>query len=147
MASSVPNAVNQFLAIAAAALPTTAQVWFGKPLGVYPANITLQVYGVQDGMQEIITMGPDYSREETYDIQCLLTVWAGDQDFAGRMNDVYGYFQDITVALGAKPTLNSTVRFAQIHTFDYIPDADASGRTLGSLSFTVACQARISSLT
>lgn len=147
MSSSVPAAVSAFLSIAQAALPVTSLVWFGKPLGVYTAPLTLQVYGVHDGMQEIMTMGPDYKREETYEIQCLLTSWAGDQDFTSRMTEVYSAFQLITVAIANNPTMNQTVRFAQVHTFDYIPDADASGRSLGSLDFTINCQQRISSLT
>jgi len=147
MASSVPSAVSALLSIATAALPTTAQVWFGKPLPTYTAPTTLQVYGVHDGTQEVAVLGPDFKREERYEIQCLLTSWAGDQDFAGRMNEVYADFELITLAIGNNPTLNNTVRFAEIHTFDYIPDADAKGMSLGSLSFSVACQARISSLT
>lgn len=147
MASSVPNTVTQFLAIMAAALPPDAMVWFGAPLGVYTAPLTLQVIGVHTGMQEIAVMGPDYKREETYEIVCQLTSFAGDPDFTGRMAEVFVAFELITVAIGNNPTLNSAVRFAQIGQFEYVPDADAKGMTLGSLSFNVDCQARISSLT
>ncbi len=92
-------------------------------------------------------MGPDFQREETYEIECLLTCFAGDPDFWGRMDDVFSMFELVTVAVGNNPTLNQSVRFAEIKQFEYIPDADSNGMTLGSLSFSVACQARISSLT
>lgn len=147
MASSVPNTVTQFLAVMTAALPPTAMVWFGTPLGSYSAPLTLQVIGVHTGLQEVAVMGPDYQREETYQIACQLTSFAGDPDFAGRMTEVYAAFELITVAIGNNPTLNSAVRFAQIGEFEYVPGADSSGMTLGCLTFSVACQVRISSLT
>lgn len=147
MASSVPNAVAAFISIATNALPSDALVWFGKPLGVYTAPITLQILGVSDGKQEIVVMGPDYKREEDYLIQCLLTSFAGNSDFQGRMTEVFSNYLLLSVAIGNNPTLNQTVRFAQITEFTYVPDADASGKSLGSLSFGVECQARISSLT
>jgi hypothetical protein len=147
MASSVPNAVNAFLSIAQTALPVNSLVWFGKPLGVYTAPVTLQVVGVHTGEQVVATIGPEYKREETYEIQCVLTSFAGDANFAGRMAEVFAAFGLLTLAIGNNPTLNQTVRFAEIHSFEYSPDADAKGMTLGELPFTVACQARISSLT
>lgn len=147
MASSVPNAVNAFLSIVQAALPGNTQVWFGKPLSVYVAPITLQVTGVHTGEQVIATMGPEYKREETYEIQCMLTSFAGDLNFVGRMAEVFLNYGLVTLAVGNNPTLNQTVRFAEIHSFEYVPDADAKGMSLGALTFSVHCQARISSLT
>lgn len=134
------------MVIAQTALPD-ATVWFGKPLAQYTTPITLQVLAVHTGEQEVATLGPEYKREELYEIQCVLTSFAGDNDYLSRMDEVYGSFHSITVAIGNNPTLNQTVRFAEIKTFEYIPDADPKGMTLGSLTFTVACQARISSLT
>lgn len=147
MASSVPSAVNAFISIATTALPPSALVWFGKPLGAYTAPVTLQVTGVRNGEQQVATMGPEYKREETYEIECSLTSWAGDSDFTGRMNEVFLNYGLLTLAVGNNPTLNQTVRFAEIHSFEYTPGADAKGMTLGALDFSIHCQARISSLT
>jgi hypothetical protein len=147
MSSSVPSAVNAFISIAGTALGSTATVWFGKPLAVYEMPITLQIIGVAEGEQTIEVMGPDYKRDERYHIMCVLTSFAGDNNFTGRMNEVFATFSILTVAIGNNPTLNQTVRFAEIHSFDYIPGANANGMTLGELSFAVACQARIGSLT
>lgn len=134
------------MVIAQSALPA-ATVWFGKPLAMYTTPLTLQVLAVHTGEQEVATLGPEYKREELYEIQCMLTSFAGDSDYLGRMDEVYASFGSVTIAVGNNPTLNQTVRFAEIKTFEYVPDADAKGMSLGSLSFTVACQARISSLT
>jgi hypothetical protein len=134
------------MSIAQTALPN-ATVWFGKPLAMYTSPITLQVLAVHTGDQQVATLGPEYKREETYEIQCVLTSFAGDNDYVSRMDEVYSSFSLLTVAIGNNPTLNQSVRFSEIRTFEYIPDADAKGMTLGSLSFTVACQARITSLT
>jgi hypothetical protein len=147
MSSSVPNAVNAFINLATITLGPNATVWFGKPLGVYEQPITLQILGVSEGEQTIETMGPDYMRDELYNIECQLSSWAGDPMFVNRMNEVFNNFSLLTVAVGNNPTLNQTVRFAQIHSFTYVPGTDAKGMTCGELSFAVACQARISSLT
>jgi hypothetical protein len=147
MASSIPLAVHALINIATGAFPANYQVWFGKPLPVYTAPITLQILGVHPATQEIITMGPDYKREEVYEIECLLTSWAGDVDYLGRMDEVFATFDLLTTAIGNNPNLNQTVRFAEIATLDYVPDATAVGTSLGSLAFTIKCQQRISSLT
>ena len=145
--SSVPDALAGFMSIATAAFPEGVQVWFGKPLPRYEAPITLQILGVRPGEQEAITLGPDYTREERYSIECLLTSYAGDPDYIGRAQEVFTEFHLLTIAVANNPTLNGAVRFAEIKSFEYVPDADGAGKTLGALTFTVDCQARITSLT
>jgi hypothetical protein len=146
MSSSVPSAVHAFMSIAQAVLPN-ATVFFGKPLSLYTSPITLQVLAVHTGEQEVATLGPEYKREETYQIQCALTSFAGDSDYLGRLDEVFASFSTLTTAIGNNPTLNQTVRFSEIRSFEYVPDADTKGMTLGMLTFTLACQARITSLT
>jgi|HubBroStandDraft_5_1064220.scaffolds.fasta_scaffold1224319_1 hypothetical protein len=147
MSSSVPAAITALLAISKAALGTNATVWFGKQLSQYQMPITLQITGVTDGSQVAKTLGPDYKRDETYDIVCVLTSFAGDLQYMTRMTEVFANFSLLTVAIGNNPTLNQSVRFSEIHSFTYVPGADAKGMTLGQLTFMVACQARITSLT
>lgn len=146
MSSAIPGAVQALISIAQGALPSDATVWFGVPLPVYEAPITLQILKVT-GEQEVAQLGPNYRREETFEIHCCLTSFAGDNDFVSRMTEVYANFSLLTVAIATNYTLNNTVRFAEIRQFDYQPDADGKGMTLGQLDFAVACQVRIESLT
>lgn len=150
MSSSIPNAIQQFIAIATTALPNSpsipTQVWFGKPLPRYIAPVTLQITGVT-GQQDPAELGPTYRREEKYNLNCLLTTWAGDDNHLQGMLDAFGYFALITVAVANNPTLNSAVRFAQPRSLGYTPDADPSGKRVGTLAFTLACEARVTSLT
>lgn len=145
--SSVPDALTALISIATAALPTGTQVWFGKPLPTYEAPITLQICGVRPGEQSVAVLGPDYTREEVYSIECLLTSFAGDPDYIDRAKEVFDQFHLLSIAVANNPTLNGAVRFAEMKTFEYVPDADSHGMTLGALTFTVECQARITSLT
>lgn len=152
MSSSIPGAVNAFLTmmdpLQGGALPAGTQVWFGKPLPKYIAQTTLQVVEVHgDPGQEPAELGPTYRREEVYDIACILTCWTGQpDDYLGMFNQVFSVLKTVEVTVANNPTLNGNVRFAQIHTLDFVPDSDDAGHVLGSLTFTVNCQARITSL-
>lgn len=146
MASSIPGATQALISIATAALPSTAQIWFGKALPVYTAPLTLQILKMSAD-QEWAFLGPTYKREEIYAIHCELTSWAGDQDYISRLNEVMNAFQTLTLAIYNNPTLNNTVRLCEVKRLDYEPDADAKGMSLGRLDFTVDCQQRISTLT
>lgn len=147
MSSKQPDAIKAFLAIATAALPAGTQIWLGKALPQYVADITLQVNGTLNGRQRPAEMSPGYRREEEFDIACKLTVCAGDEDYAQRMTDTFALFKDITVAVANNWTLNDTVRYAAPVEVNFTPDSTAAGMTMGILDFTVNCQVRITSLT
>lgn len=141
-----PDAIQAFLAIATAALPTTTQVWLGKALPKYVAPVTLQVNGTINGRQRPAELGPTYRREEEFDILCKLTTWAGDSDFAQRILDAFASFRLVMVAVANNPTMNDTVRYAAAVELNCTPDADAQGFSLAELDFTVNCQVRINTL-
>ena len=146
MASSIPLAVPQLISIAQTALPAGTLVWFGKALGVFNTPITLQILRVT-GEQIPAELGPNYRREETFSIECEIDSWAGDVDQPSRMSEVFNTaFYPLAVAIANNYTLNSTVRFAECTAFHYEPDNDASGRSLGRLSFEIVCSQRITSL-
>ncbi|MGH9917416.1 MAG: hypothetical protein ACRD6W_00875 [Nitrososphaerales archaeon] len=146
MSSSVPTSVPYFVTLATTALGADATVSFGKPLPLYSAPITLQVTGVV-GDAEPAELGPNYRREETYSIQCELTAYAGDQNFLDRLSECMTAYALLTVAVANDPTLGGSVRFAECGQYQFVPDADAQGQSIGNLTFDVRCSARITSLT
>ena len=150
MSTSAPNAVTQFLAIAAAALPANFQVRFGAVFGPRVDKQALLVTGVHFTNDDFAELGPDYRHEEHYALACSLCSFAGGPDetnAATRMSEVFNLYADISVAVANNPTLNGTVRVAQTRQLEYSPTADAQGRSVGVLSFEVLCQQRVSSLT
>lgn len=146
MSSSQPVATPYFVTLATTALGDQATVYFGKPLPMFSAPITLQVIGVV-GDQQPAELGPNYRREETFAIQCELTSFAGDEDFAARMQEAYDALALIEVAVGNDPTLGNTVRYAEIGSTVFTPDSNAPGKSIGQLAFDIRCSARINSLT
>lgn len=142
--SAIPTAVPALISMATTALPSDAMVYFGKALPVYTAPITLQVIKVV-GNQDWIVLGPNYRREETFSIECQLTSFAGDNDHPARMSEVFTQFHALTMAVGNDPTLQGTVRLAEVGDFDYEPDENGNGMTLGCLTFNVRCSQRVAS--
>jgi len=158
MASSIPGAMGYWINLATttlAASPASASpdgskpyVWFGAPLGRFIAPVTLQITGAHEIIHQWAELGVFYKIEESYKIRNILTSFAGGLDFQGRMTEVFSNFQLLTVALAADYTLGNNVRLSlPMVDGEYIPGADPSGKTLGSLIFDIHCEARISSLT
>src|SRR5262249_52705136 len=146
MSSVIPSAVPQFITIARGVMPQDAFIWFGRQMSVFSAPLTLQVISVT-GDQEPADLGPEYRREETFEIHCVLTAFAGDDDHPSRMREVFDQFKVISIAVASNYTLNNTVRFAEVGDFNYLPDNDSSGKSIGSLAFQIRCSQRITSLT
>lgn len=147
MASSAPAAVTQFIAIAEGVLPSDVQVFFDSNQDVYIAPRSLMVTGVHFNQDMYAELGPNYKHEEHYNLECVLWSAAGDNDQATRMSEVYSLYQAVQVAVASNADLNRTVRLAWCRQLDYTPGHDpVKGWSIGSLTFEVQCQARVTSL-
>ena len=158
MSSSVGPAVNNFISIVTAAVPTVmpnegdTQIVFGE-LSKYVAPVTLQIMEVT-GNAQVAEIGRNFRREETYSIICEIVTWAGDQDYVTRFNDAVSVYNAVTVAVAKNPWLSTSglndstaaVRFAEIGDFTMIPHADVHGQSRCALQFHVRCSARVDSL-
>lgn len=155
MGSSIPLAVSHLKSLLTTAFAgqTTTQVWFGKTLSTFIAPLTIQMMG-WSGDQQPAELGPNYRREETYAIEMQIVSFAGDQDYITRQSEVMAAFGIISVLIANNYTLPSTaggndgaVRFAEVGTFNFTPEAGDSGQSLGMLDFAIHCSQRIASLT
>lgn len=147
MASSVPGTVSYLITLFTGVLPTGSQVWLGQAVPKFTAPVSLQITGVANGVQEPAELGPDFMREETYNVLCELYSWAGGIDFQSRMTEVYTNFELVTIAVGNDFNLGDNVRFAEIGDFQFTPESDNKGNSLGCIAFDIRCAARITSLT
>lgn len=145
MASVIPAARLYFLNMCRLALPQDVFIWYGKRLGVFSAPITLQCFG-WTASQEPAELGPNLRREETFDLKLCLSSFAGDQDFDAREAECMSNWSLITTALGNDGSLGNIVRWAQITDYEFSPNANADGQSIGNLDFTVNCQQRIESM-
>jgi hypothetical protein len=144
--SAIPRALVQFLAVAAGVLPQGSTVWFGEELPTYTAPVTLQVSEIT-GDQSPAEIGGLYRREETFALVCSLTVFqGGSQDFPGLLGAVMDSFSLVSRAVGNNPSLNSSVRYAQVGNFLVSPVTDPNGLSAVTLDFSVRCEARVNSL-
>lgn len=147
MATSIPQAVPQFISIAQAALPSGFQIQFGT---IFDPNIqpqALLVTGVNVILDAYAEMSPVYRHEEHYNIECTLSGLSGQpgQD-AVIFSQVYQLYDDIAIAVANNPNLNNTVRLAWCRQLKYQPGRDAKGLLVGTLDFEVQCQQRVNSL-
>lgn len=160
MTSAAPAAVTVFfnMMTSAFASDTTMQVYFGAELSPFVAPKILQILGVNHGDQQPAEMGPSYRREEQFHINCKLTSYAGDQGnaaFLTRMNECYAAFAIIEKAIGNNPWLSvsgnndstNTVRYAEIATYDFMPEITDKAGSVGEIDFSIFCSQRITSLT
>jgi len=155
MPSSIPAARANLRSLLTTAFvaQTNVLVYYGKTLGSYVSPITVQITG-WTGDQQPAELGPSYRREETYAINMDITSWAGDQDYATREVEVMAAFGTVSLVVANNWTLPSTaggndgaVRFAEVGTFNFVPEADDNGQSMGKLLFDVHCSQRITSLT
>jgi hypothetical protein len=147
MPSAVPNTVEYLISLFETTLPSV-QVWFGKALGVYKAPQTLQMTGV-DGDSVWAELGQNFKRDETFAVMCQISSYAGDQSTQAninRMDEVYALLEPLQIAVANDYTLGGNVRLSEIRNFEYVPDEDAKGQSIGHLTFEVYCQVRITTL-
>lgn len=154
MPSSIPGAVSNLFTLltTAFAAQTTTQVYMGKTLSTYVSPITIQILG-WSGDQQPAELGPSYRREETFAIQMEIASFAGDQNYMTRQSEVMAAFGVVSTLVANNWTLPSTaggndgaVRFAEVGTFTFVPEADNNGKSIGMLNFDVHCSQRITSL-
>jgi hypothetical protein len=146
--SAIPGALVQALAIATAALPAGTTVYFGAVLP-YTTPLTLQITEIT-GDQKVAELGTQYRREETFSLVCTLSVYQGGApmpDFSPMLTDLMTQFNVLALAIGNNPTLNGTVRFAEVGNFLIDPQTDENGFSAVSLDFSIRCQQRVTSLT
>ena len=146
--SAIPGALTQFMSVAAGALPEGTTVWWGEELTTYSTPVTLQITEIT-GDQSPAEIGPQYRREEKFNLVCTLSNYqGGDQAQAALdcITAVMSNFGLISAAVGNNPTLNGAVRFAQVGNFILQPTTDSNGVTAVTLDFQVRCEQRILSL-
>lgn len=154
--TAIPAATQALVSILTTAFASQAnvQVIFGPEPPLYVAPVTVLVSEVT-GNQKPAELGPDYRREESFNIVCSVTTFSGDQDYAQRMTDAFNIFTQITPLIGNNPTLDPTgpggttptVRWAQVGNFSGSPDMTAKGQSIYTLDFQVICVQRVRSLT
>src|ERR1700743_3368810 len=168
MASSIPFAVNNFIALMTTLFTNAGhpeyQIQFGKLQQMYTAPITLEILGVDAGDQKPAELGPSYKRDEEYVIECNLCSYAGDQDFLSRMVEVFDVWEIVTAGIANDPSLtgvpnspqksfpsstggvgHSSVRFAQIRNMNFYGKPTTQGKSVGCITFDIHCEARIES--
>ena len=158
MPSSIPGAVSNLYTILTAAFldNTDCEVFVGPTLpSKFLPPTRVQILG-WTGDQEPAELGPSYRREETFQIHCQIVSASGEQSPMALLNIqtlVMDAFEVLSVLIANNWTLPSTaggndgtVRFAEVGTFDFVPQMTQRGQS-GTLTFTVHCTQRITSLT
>lgn len=146
MASSIPGAIEQFIVVATAALPSTFQVREGSIYGPNIGQQSVLIGDVTVTMDTWAELGPNYRHEEHFDIQCVLSSAAGNDDAPSRLNETYSLYNDISVAVANNPTLNNAVRVSYCRQLKYSPLPTSQGWSMGTLNFEVCCEQRVTSL-
>lgn len=144
--SAIPGALAQTLAIARAAFPANTTVWFGADLPSYSAPLTFQVSEIT-GDQQPAEIGQLYRREETFNLVCTLVTYQGGQpEFETQLPTLMESFALLSAAIGNNPSLNGSVRYAQVGNFVVTAQVDANGMSVLSLDFNIRCTQRVNSL-
>lgn len=160
MSSSVPVVLPALQALAASSLPQGAMVSLSTvtPAGYQPgpgdvtgvtSGVLLQLTGIRWLKDDFAVLGPNFTHEEDYSIQCVLTAWAGDPDFNQRMQDAFTIYADLSVAIGNSPRLgltNPVPRVSWPRLLSFSPQPDPFGRPAGIINFEVRVEARVTSL-
>jgi hypothetical protein len=147
VSASAPTAVPAFVSIAQAALGTDFQIREGQAYGAYIAPQSLLITGLHFTQDQPAELGPDYMHEEHYSILCSLYSAAGNDAQDERLQETYGLYATLSIAIANNPDLNHTVRLAWCRQLDYLPTTDGKGLPVGQLNFEVNVQARVTSLT
>lgn len=145
MPSAAPAAVTYLLALAQNTLPD-AYVVFRKKLGVFSAPLTVEINGFE-GTELPAELSPEAKREEEFVIPGSVSSLQGDDDLIARMNEAEAAWGLLRAAIGVDYTLGGTVRWAQVTEYQFTPDIDSGGQSLGTIEFRITCQQRIASLT
>jgi len=145
--SAIPSALIQTLAIATAALPADTTVYYGENLPKYTAPLTFMITEIT-GDQKVAELGPAFRREESFAFVCTLVYYYGGvPDFGAQLTSLMTNFVAFSQAIANNPTLNSTVRFAEVGNFHITSATDGTGQGGSTLDFSIRCQQRVTSLT
>ena len=154
--TAIPGTITYLVTLFGTAYPMDANnvpvlVWFGTELAAYSSPTTIEINGVDLADQEPAELGPNFKREETFTVKCKITVFNGEgangtPDFLARMTDCFAVWKPLVIAVANDPTLGGNVRFAENGEMIYTPTTDGSGRAMGSLTWGVRCQQRVTSL-
>lgn len=153
--TSIPPALQALFTVFEAAYPTDANgeavlYWFGQSLPAWQPSTVVEITGVGPADQQPASLGPDYLREETFSVDCGITVFQGVTPTAANyftnMNAVWNVWIALEKAVANNPTLNGTVRFAEFGELTYEPATDAKGLVMGTLKWFTRCSARNFSL-
>jgi hypothetical protein len=144
--TAIPGATAALLSILTTAFAQdgTVLVQFG-PLPEYVPAVTIQITEVT-GNQNPAELGPNYRREESFSIVCSIVTYEGDQNFAAAMASAFSYFTQISPIIGNNPSLNNTVRYAQVGNFHGEPDVTPKAQCIYTLDFNIRCTQRVESL-
>jgi hypothetical protein len=153
--TSIPPALQALYSVFQAAYVTdtngeAVMYWFGATLPAWEPSTVVEISGVAPADQEPMSLGPDYTREETFGVECAITVFQGMAPTAANyfinMNAVWAVWIALETAVANNPTLNGTVRYAEFGEMVYEPATDAKGMVMGTLKWLTRCSARNFSL-
>ena len=144
--SAIPGALVQLLAVAVAAFPPGTTVYYGEDLPAYTAPLTLQISEIT-GDQTWAELG-NFRREEVFSFTCsLITYVGGVPDWVAQLVSTFASFATLSKAIGTNPTLNGSVRVAEVGNFITHSETDANAQGATTLDFSVRCSQRVTSLT
>jgi hypothetical protein len=153
--TSIPAAIHALYTIFQAAYTTdpngeAVMVWFGATLPAWEPATVVELYAVTQADQEPASLGPDYTREETFSIDCRITVFGGMAptavNYLSNMDAVWNVWRALETAVANNPELNGTVRYAEFGDMVYEPALDSKGMAMGTLTWATRCSARNFSL-
>jgi hypothetical protein len=153
--TSIPPALEALYSVFSAAYPTDANgeavlYWFGASLPAWEPATVVEITGIAPADQEPASLGPDYLREETFSVECQITVFQGmpptPVNYLANMNAVWNVWIPLETAVANNPTLNGTVRYSEFGEMTYEPATDAKGLVMGTLKWLTRCSARNFSL-
>lgn len=144
--SAIPGALVQLMKVATAAFPPGTTVYYGEDLPAYTAPLTMQISEIV-GDQSWAELG-NFRREEKWSFTCeLITYTGGVPDWVAQLVSTFADFALLSLAIGTNPTLNGSVRVAEVGNFVTSSDTDANAQGATHLSFSVRCEQRVTSLT
>ena len=94
---------------------------------------------VVTGYQQILAMG-NLLRDETYEINCLVSAWNGGSDLKVVRDRAFSLFAAIEQTLGGAMTLDGAVTFAQIAPVSFAQYQSDQG-AIADLTFAVSARA------
>lgn len=139
--STVPAVIDALVALASQALPGW-QVTDGQPLQE-EADVCAIAYDPEE-RGVVATQAPGglsvASQAESYDVNSLLSSWAGDVDVRGARVRAYAALDALAAALAADLTLGGAASRALLVRSSLEQDATASG-SVATVRFTVHIEA------